>query len=180
METKWLTECSHQLQCHALEPLLWASVSALSKGCYCPPAFLVRKDVTISFHRVGLNFAIYNYEGKRVLLHFCIFNDELEKRFLILSSEGLLKNKGSPQILISADIFSLVYAYSISGRMPIKLVILVEWRRRSVRGGGEGGRSRKQRADGGEKKGRDTVLYHLPIKFLTNSENLVSSLHLPS
>lgn len=33
---------------------------------------------------------------------------------------------------------------------------------------GEGGRTRKQEADGGEKKGRDTLFYHLQIQFLTN------------
>lgn len=36
----------------------------------------------------------------------------------------------SQKILIYADIFSLVCAYDISGRMPMKLVILVEWGRK--------------------------------------------------
>lgn len=75
--------------------------------------------------------AICDYGGKR--LHFPISSISLKGGSWFFKGEGWLRIN-VPKIQIYTDIFSPVCAYAISGKMPMKLVILVEWRGRGREG----------------------------------------------
>lgn len=124
---EWLTECGNKLHCGQ-------RTATLGFGVY-PGKRMLMSLIYITVMRKGCYPVI---PQGRLVCHLQLWREETPHHFLIsmislkgssfILSSGELMKINVPKILIHTDIFSLVCAYAISGRMPVNRVILVEWR----------------------------------------------------
>ena len=144
VEIKWPAECSNKLQC---EPPFGASVSTLSKGSS------ISNVLFILLNQEGCNRLIP--QGRKschlqpcreeTLTSFPYFNYQLERRFFILSSGGLFKNKRSKNKYGYTQIYRYIFT-----------CLCIQYLWRDARGtGNTGWVAEKGEGGGGEGESQD-------------------------